>query len=110
MSTEKIVCLAFATKKRHIAVDGHVLCEPKHRTAGYSVKNGQYNSLSLSGIPTNRKIHDDVDFINKMGKLAGTHPDGIIDFKPLDQQDTVIITRSICSKCLKRYNKLLEQQ
>lgn len=92
------VCLAWATKKRHIAVDGNVLCEPIHRTSGYSYRNGQYNSISLSGLPTERKIDDD----HKYG-----HSDGVIDFKPLNQQSVKIDTRSICVKCLSKYERLL---
>lgn len=91
------VCLAWATKKRHIAVDGKVLCEPKHKTSGYSHRNGQYNSISLSGLPTEKKIHDD----KKYG-----HSDGVIDFKPLNQQSVKIDTRSICVKCLSKYESL----
>lgn len=91
------VCLVWATKKRHIAVDGIVLCEPKHKTGGYSHKNGQYNSLSMLGLPKNRKVHDDEKY---------THTHGIIDFKPLNQQSVRIDTRSICSKCLSKYESL----
>lgn len=91
------VCLAWATKKRHIAVDGMVLCEPKHKTSGYSHRNGQYNSISLTGLPTERKIHDD----QKNG-----HSDGMIDYKPLSQQSVKIDTRSICAKCLSKYESL----
>jgi hypothetical protein len=46
---DRIICLAWATKKRHIAVNGKVLCETKSKTAGYSVKNGCYNTIALSG-------------------------------------------------------------
>lgn len=91
------VCLVWATRKRHIAIDGKVLCEPKHKTPGYSHRNGQYNSISLGGLPTHRKIHDDQKY---------THSDGLIDFKPLNQQNVKIDTRSICSKCLKKYEGL----
>lgn len=91
------VCLAWATKKRHIAVDGKVLCEPKHKTSGYSLRNGQYNSISLTGLPTEKKIVDD----QKYG-----HSDGIIDFKPLSQQPVKIDNSSICAKCLSKYESL----
>ncbi len=91
------VCLAWATKKRHIAVDGKVLCEPKHKTYGYSYNNGQYNSISLSGLPTDRKTHDDDKY---------THSGGIIDFSPLNQQSVKIDARSICAKCLSKYESL----
>lgn len=92
-----VVALAWATKKRHIAIDGKVLCEAESKCDGYSVKNGKYNGLALRGIPSDVKDHDDTKY---------THTDGIIDFAPLDKQPTVIIERSVCSKCLKKYNKL----
>jgi hypothetical protein len=95
--SEHKVALCWATKKRHIAVDGKVLCEPKHTTTGYSVKNGGYNSLSLSGIPTHFKISDD---------SKHTHGDGIIPFVPLEKQPFNIIRRSICTKCQKKYDAL----
>ena len=95
---EHIVALCWATKKRHIAVDGKVLCEPKHKTTGYSVKNGSYNSLSLSGIPTHLKETNDGD--------KYSHSDGVIPFLPIDKQPFFINTKSICFKCLKKYNNL----
>lgn len=93
------VQLAWATRVRHIAVDGKVLCEPKTKSAGYSVSNGQYNTLALSGLPTYSKSSDDSD---------RSHGDGTIKFAPLDQQDFKIILRSICKKCQKRYAKLFK--
>ena len=96
-SQERKVALCWATKKRHIAVDGEVLCDPKHKTNGYSVKNGGYNSLSLSGIPTHSKLSNDI---------KGSHGDGIISFMPLEEQPLFIDTSSICSKCLKKYETL----
>ena len=94
---EKIITLAWATKKRHITIDGIVLCEPT-KSRGYSVKNGCYNSLGLSGIPDYNKRADDIKY---------SHCDGVIKFAPLDQQETKIITSSICAKCLKKYEKEL---
>lgn len=94
------VCLAWATRARHIAVDGKVICETKRKTSGYSVANGQYNSISLNGLPDYRKEEDDAKY---------THSDGFIEFKPLDQQDVKISTRSICKKCLRKYEQLLAQ-
>lgn len=92
------VCLAWATKKRHIAIDGKVLCKPKHKTDGYSVKNGQYNSISLAGLPTRTKTEDDVRF---------SHSDGFIEFKPLSEQKIKIDTKSICGNCLLKYEQEL---
>jgi len=94
----RTVCLAWATKKRHIAVDGVILCEAVSKSGGYSPKNGVYNGLALSGLPDYEKPYDD--------KPHG-HASGIIDFKPLDQQKTKIIPTSICKVCLKKYNNLL---
>lgn len=91
------VHLAWATRVRHIAVDGKVLCEPKITSAGFSVSNGQYNTLALSGLPTYPKSSDDSD---------RSHGDGEIKFAPLDEQDFKINSRSICKKCQKRYSKL----
>lgn len=96
MKREEVICLAWATKKRHIAIDGCVLCEPKHITTGYSVKNGGYNTLSLSGLPTYRYAGPD---------KPRSHADGIISNLPLSEQG--IITSSICSKCLKKFNHIL---
>lgn len=96
-SQERNVALCWATKKRHIAVDGIVLCEPNHNTTGYSVKNGGFNSLSLSGIPTQNKLSSDT---------KGSHGDGIIPFLPIEEQPLFINTSSICSKCLKKYGSL----
>lgn len=97
-NAERKVALCWATKKRHIAVDGKVLCEPDHKTTGYSVKNGGYNTLTLSGLPTYEKVNDDSKY---------THPDGNIPFRAMDKQPTKIDTRSICRKCLKKYEQLL---
>lgn len=94
---EHIVTLCWATKKRHISIDGNVLCEPKYKTSGYSVKNHQYNSLSLAGIPTHFKVTDDTKY---------GHQDGIIEFLPLNRQKVKIEEKSICNKCLNRYSKL----
>lgn len=94
---EKVIALAWATKKRHIAIDGEVLCVPV-KSRGYSVKNGCYNSLGLSGIPDTPKKADDIKY---------SHCDGLIKFAPLDQQETKIVTSSICVKCLKKYEKAL---
>ncbi len=94
-----VVKLAFATKKRHIAIDEVVLCEPKHKTAGYSVKNGQYNTLSLSGLP---------DYERKSGDMKRTHTDGIIPLLPLNEQPFLVIESSVCAKCKSRYEKLLK--
>jgi len=100
-----IVCIAWATNKRHIVINNNILCESKHKTSGYCISNHQYNSLSLSGFPDYVKENDDIDY----GK-AGTHSDGLIEFKPLNQQKVKIIERSICKKCLKKYNSFFNNR
>lgn len=92
------VALAWVTKKRHIAVDGKILCEPKHKTTGYSVNNGQYNSVALSGLPDYNKTTPD-------RKLS--HSDGIIPFLHLDEQPIFVDRSSICKACQKKYDKLI---
>lgn len=97
--TTPMVVLAWATQKRHIAVNGHVLCQYKGKTAGYSVRTGKYNSLSLNGLPTH-------DF---RGDRKTSHDDGIIQFLPLSAQAVPVIPKSICVKCQAKYSRLLEQ-
>lgn len=94
------VCLAWATKKRHIAVDGKVLCQVEHRTTGYSVKNGQYNTLTLSGLPTYERKMPDAKF---------SHGDGYMPFLPIEEQPLYVDKRSVCSKCLLKYAQLLKR-
>lgn len=95
---ENIVALAWATRVRHIAVNHTVLCDAVSKTNGYSFSNGTYNGLSLRGIPKDIKVDDDDVY---------THTDGVIDFAPLHQQRVRIDTKSICKKCLSKYNKLM---
>lgn len=99
-NTEPEVCLAWATRKRHIAIDKKVLCERSAKTSGYSVSNGQYNTLSLSGLPDYPKPTDDT---------MHSHSDGYIEFKPLGQQKTRIMERSICTRCRKKYERILRK-
>ncbi len=54
------VIIAWASQKRHIAIDGQVLCETRSQTGGYARANGQYNSLALSGLPTKERMRGDV--------------------------------------------------
>jgi len=88
------VVLAWATQKRHIAVDGQVLCKTRSKTAGFSCANGQYNSLAMHGLPTNERTSGDVKY---------SHTEGIIPPLPLEAQPFPVITKSICAKCKKRY-------
>lgn len=98
---EKIVALAWAQKKRHIAVDGEVLCEPKHTNKIRQRGEGGYNSLTINGIPKDPKQYEDEDYPGG----GGSHYGGVIPFKPLDEIGG-IIQRSICKQCIKKYNKL----
>lgn len=95
------VCIAWASRKRHIFVNGHLICETKHKP-DYS-RGGHYCSYTLSELPTHEK-QADVDY----PKGGGCHMDGIIPFKPLTEIGG-ISQRSICSKCLAKYVKLIAQ-
>jgi hypothetical protein len=98
----KEVIIAWGSRKRHIFIDGKLLCETKHKP-DYS-RGGHYCSYTLSGLPKHDK-KPDVDY--KGG--GGAHLDGVIPFKPLDEIGG-IITRSICNKCQALFSKLLNQQ
>lgn len=98
---EKKVCLAWATKKRHIAIDGVVLCEAKSKSGGYSTKNGSYNSIALSGLP---------DYERKTEDKSHCHTDGIIPFVPLSEQPLYVNEKSICAKCAAKYQSTLTPQ
>jgi hypothetical protein len=97
LEAEPQVALAWATKKRHIAIDGKVLCQPKAST-GYSVSNGCYNTLGLSGVPTHKRTSPDVKY---------THCDGLIEFKPLSEQSVFVDTKSVCKQCQRKYQQAL---
>lgn len=99
--SEKIVTLCWATVKRHIAIDGQVLCAQNFTTDGYSVKNGRYNSIQLSGIPTELKDDDD---------RPCCHTDGVISYAPLEKQAVVINRSSICVKCQRKFDVIWEQK
>ena len=92
-----VVVLVWATKKRHIAVDGEVLCKPKHTNNIRQRGANGYNSLTVHGIPDKKHIPD-----------TSCHHDGQIEFLPLDEQKT-IIQSSICEKCKTKYKKLISQ-
>jgi hypothetical protein len=91
------VCLVWVTRKRHVAVDGKLICAAKQKSGGYTAGNGQYNSLAISGLP--KTPHT--------GDAPYTHPGGIIDYLPLADQKKPVVTTSICKKCLTRYAALL---
>ena len=93
------VCLAWATRVRHIAVDGSLLCFAKSKTGGYAVSNGAYNTIALSGLPTRNKNEDDTQY---------THTDGFIEFLPIENQNVKINVKSVCKKCLGKYERLFK--
>ncbi|MFA5790650.1 MAG: hypothetical protein WC976_06290 [Caldisericia bacterium] len=97
--TEHVVCLAWAQKKRHIIVDGQILCQPKF--SNHIRQRGEcgYNSISISGIP---------NYLKKDNDIKSTHTDGIIPMKPLNEIEG-IIQSSICKKCKKEYAKLFSK-
>lgn len=94
------VILAWASRKRHIFINGVLLCEKKHKTtAGYSVKGRHHISYQVE-MPNQPMSAPD-------GKY--THGDGIIPAMPLDEikiGDGGISRRSICVVCQKRYDKI----
>lgn len=95
--TNKVV-LAWASRKRHIFVNGILLCASRHKTGdGYNHKGGHYMSYQLE-FPTWEKRDPDQ-------KCA--HFDGIIPAKPLDEIGG-IIRSSICTACQKRYDKIFK--
>ena len=90
------VVLAWASRKRHLFVNGVLLCEKKHKTGdGYNHKGGHYMSYQLE-FPTWDKRGPDEKY---------AHFDGIIPAKPLDEIGG-IIRSSICAACQKRYDKI----
>jgi hypothetical protein len=97
MTGDKVV-IAWGSRKRHIFIDGEILCKVKHKP-GYS-KGGHYNSYDLDPGVFDRKFKGDLD--------QYTHTDGIIEFKSLEIQG--IMRESICKKCQKKYDKLLQEK
>jgi len=96
------ICLAWASRKRHIFIDKKILCETNHK-GGYS-QGGHYNSYDLdSSIFDVIRTQPDVNYL----KGGGLHTQGQIPFIPLDLVPEKIITTSICKKCLKKYNSLM---
>lgn len=93
------VILAWASRKRHIFVNGVLLCEKQHKSNGYSPKGRHYVSYQLEMLS---KPKSDPD-------TKHTHTDGIIPALPLDEikiGDGGILRDSICAACQKRYDKI----
>jgi len=89
------VVLAWGQKKRHIVVNGKILCEPDFSNHIRQRGDCGYNSITVSGIPDYPKKGEDSKY---------THTDGIIPFLPLDQISGLINT-SICAQCSRKYEK-----
>ena len=63
------VTLAWGQKKRHIAVNGEVLCQPKFSSAIRQRGETGYNSLTVSGIPTEDKEYPDSQYTHSVGGI-----------------------------------------
>ena len=101
MAHKPVVILAWASRKRHIFIDGDLICGKKGKTtAGYSVKGRHLISYQIE-MPTKPLAFPDQRY---------SHGEGIIPFEPLDSikiGDGGISRRSICLSCQKKYDKLL---
>lgn len=92
-----VVALAWAAQKRHIAINGRVLCAAGFSGTIRSRGAGGYNSITVHGVPTTPKRYEDD---------KGTHYDGVIEAAPLAEQKG-INTRSVCGKCQRRFTRWL---
>jgi len=105
LSAVPSVALVFGSRSRHIAFDGNLLCETTHKSAAGGYKSGHYCSYSLDpSVFSKIRTKADVDY-----KRGGCHTTGIIPFKPLNEIEPKIIERSICKKCLSKYNRELSR-
>ena len=100
------VALVFGSRSRHIFFNGELLCETKHKSASGGYSHGHYCSYSLDSSDLKKeRAEADVDYKNG----GGCHSTGIIPFKPLNEIEPKIIERSICRKCLSKYNRELSR-
>lgn len=108
LSTEvPTVALVFASRVRHIAFDGKLLCETKHKSSAGGYCRGHYCSYSLDPSDFKRiRTVGDKDY--KGG--GGFHTTGVIPLKPLNEIEPRVIEWSICRKCLRRYNRELKRR
>ncbi len=113
------VVLAWASRVRHIFVNGHLMCEKKPKTVdGYSRKGGHYISYQLEMPDKPMRAPD----------MLHTCGEGIVPALPLDEieipmsaqfreywqkQDGLksvihrgLNRKSICAACQKRYDKI----
>lgn len=100
--SQPVITLAWASRKRHLFVDGRLLCEKTHKSAGYSPRGGHYISYQLDMPKTPKQCPDE----------RYCHSDGTIPFLPLDDikiGDGGILRSSICATCQKRYDKLFKK-
>ena len=94
-SQAKVITLAWASRKRHIFIDGKMICQCDHKTrGGYSKKGGHYVSYQME-MPTYKKTPDS----------TYTHTDGVIPALPLDKIGG-IFRKSICAICQKKYDSI----
>jgi hypothetical protein len=90
--TMHTVIVAWAHQKRHLVVDGVVLCRPQFSDRIRPRGATGYNALSLHGIIDHPKRPDS----------PGYHQAGSIPFLPLGDVERLILS-SICAKCQRRY-------
>ena len=101
-----LVALVFGSRSRHIAFNGELLCETNHKSAAGGYVHGHYCSYSLdSSVFKKERTEPDVDYKGH----GGCHSVGLIPFKPLNEVEPKIIERSICKKCLTKYNRELSR-
>lgn len=100
------VALVFGSRSRHIVFDGKLLCETNHKSAAGGYSHGHYCSYALDNQDFKKeRIEPDVDYKGR----GGCHSTGIIPFKQLNEIEPKIIERSICKKCLSKYNRELSR-
>jgi hypothetical protein len=106
LSTLPSVALVFGSRSRHIAFDGKLLCATNHKSAAGGYSHGHYCSYSLDNSDLKKeRTEPDVDYKGR----GGCHSTGVIQFKPLNEIEPKIIERSICKKCLSKYNRELQR-
>ena len=100
------VALVFGSRSRHITFDGKLLCETNHKSAAGGYSHGHYCSYSLDNSDLKKeRTEADVDYKGR----GGCHSTGVIPFRSLNEIEPKIIERSICKKCLSKYNRELSR-
>lgn len=120
MEQQPVVAIIMASKKRHIAFDGVLLCENVHKSTAHGYSNGNYCTYMLDQESfTEPKRYADVDYRH----MGGLHTTGTIPFIPLSEIELPIhvpdkdykrtagvIESSICKICLRKYAKALKEK